>query len=183
MPTLEVDAVRAHDVTFVSLLLEADSPHRVRVACRHDGPVWPPREDGHPAPGWDDDGATVRVEAGVTPLGYATSVEPEVVAVALVEETPLASGLPEGVRSWVRRVEARVEAAERLADADDLPTATRAVASVGGLAAVESLAGDLARDRRLLARVDVAPADLRARLEAVDVPRETFARLAAAGTD
>lgn len=183
MPTLDVDAVRAHDVTFVSLLVEADSPHRVRVACRHDGPVWPPREDGRPVPGWDDGGVTVRVDDGVTPLGYATTVDPEAVTVELVDETSLDPGLPEGVRAWFGRVEARVETAERLTAADDLPTATRAVASVGGLAAVEELAGDLARDRRLLARLDVAPADLHARLEAVDVPRETFARLAATGAD
>lgn len=85
---------------------------------------------------------------------------------------------PEGVDAWLQRVEGRVETAERLAAADDLPSATRAVAAAGGLAAVEALAADLARDRRALSRLDVAPEGLVQRVEAVDVPTEAFARLA-----
>lgn len=142
MPTLTVDTVRADEVTFVQVLVEADRPHRVRIAFRHDGPVWPPRRDGRPEDGWDDAGVTTRVEPDLTPLGFATSTPPAGVAVELVDAAPLEpDGAPEGVRSWLDRVERRVATAERLAAADDLPAATRAVASVGGLAGLESLAG------------------------------------------
>lgn len=179
MPTLTVDTVRADDVTFVQLLVEADRPHRVRIAFHHDGPVWPPRRDGRPEDGWDQAGVTTRVEAGPTPLGYATSTPPAGVSLELVDAAPIdQDGAPEGVRSWLERVERRVATAERLAGADDLPEATRAVASVGGLAGLEELAGDLARDRRLVSRLSVAPDELESRLETVEVPRATFARIA-----
>lgn len=179
MPTLRVDTVRSEDVTFVELIVEADRPHRVRIAFHHDGPVWPPRTDGRPADGWDDGGVTTRVDGGVTPLGFATSTPPAGVAVDLVDAAPIdPDGAPEGVRSWLRRVERRVETAERLATVDDVPDATRAVASVGGLSGLEALAGNVARDRRLVSRLDVASDELQERLETVDLQREAFARLA-----
>lgn len=175
MPTLAVETVRAGDVTFVELLLEAERPHRVRVESRLEGPVWPPRTEGRPAEGWDAAGVSARLEAGRTAFGFATPAPPEEPVAELVAAEPL--GPPEGVASWLRRVEARVETAERLAAADDLPAATRAVAEAGGLAGVEALAADLARDRRALSRVGLAP-ELAARVEAVDLPVGTFARLA-----
>lgn len=179
MPTLTVDAVRADGVTFVQLLVEADRPRRVRIAFHLDGPVWPPRRDGRPEDGWDRAGVTTRVEAGTTPLGFATATPPAGVDVELVDAEPIdPEGPPDGIRSWLDRVEGRVATAERLASVDDLPSATRALASVGGLAGLEELAGDIARDRRLVSRLSVAPAELESRLEDVDVPRETFARIA-----
>lgn len=179
MPTLSVDTVRSEDVTFVELHVEADHPHRVRIAFHHDGPVWPPRTDGRPEDGWDDGGVTTHVDAGLTPLGFATSTPPAGVAVELVEAAPIEpAGAPEGVRSWLRRVEGRVEAAERVTAVDDVQAATRALASVGGLSGLEALAGDVARDRRLVSRLSVAPDELQERLEDVDLSTEAFARLA-----
>jgi hypothetical protein len=175
MPTLDVEIVRADDVTFVELLVEADRPHRVRVESRLDGPVWPPRTGGRPVEGWDAAGVSARVDAGTTPFGFATPAAPQGPVAELVAAEPV--GPPEGVASWLRRVEKRVETAERLAAVEDLPAATRAVAEVGGLAGLEALAADLARDRRGLSRVGFAP-DLAARAEAVDLPVGTFARLA-----
>lgn len=179
MPTLTVDAVRSEAVTFVELLVEADRPHRVRIAFHHDGPTWPPRTDGRPAEGWDDGGVTTRVDAGVTPLGFATATPPAGVAVELVDAAPIdPDDAPEGVEAWLRRVERRVETAERLDAVEDVPDATRAVASVGGLSGLEALAADLARDRRLVSRLSVAPDGLQERLEDVDLSTEAFARLA-----
>lgn len=179
MPTLTVDTVRSEDVTFVELLIEADRPHRVRIEFHHDGPVWPPRTDGRPEDGWDGGGVTTRVDAGVTPLGFATSTPPAGVVVELVDEARIdQSDAPEGVRSWLRRVERRVETAERLAAVDDVPEATRVVDSVGGLSGLEALAGDVARDRRIVSRLSLAPDELQARLESLDLPTEVFARLA-----
>lgn len=179
MPTLTVDAVRSGGVTFVELRIESERPHRVRIAFHHDGPVWPPREDGRPESGWDDDGVTTRVDAGATPLGFATSTPPAGVSVELEDAVPMEpADAPEGVRSWLRRVERRVETAERLAAVDDLPSATRALASVGGLSGLERFAADLARDRRVVSRLSVVPDDLQERLETVALPTETFVRLA-----
>lgn len=179
MPTLTTGTVRSDGVTFVELLVEADRPHLVRIESRLDGPVWPPREDGRPVDGWDERGVATTVGAGSTPFGFATPARPDGEVAALVAVEPVSDpGLPDGVAAWFRRVEERVERAEHLASVDDLPSATRAVASLGGLAAVEALAADLARDRRALSRLDVAPEELASRVDSVDLPTEAFARLA-----
>lgn len=181
MPTLTVETVRGDGVTFVELLVTAERPHRLRVESRLDGPVWPPRADGRPAEGWDNSGVTSTVEAGTTAFGFATPVEPAEPVAELVRAEPVReSELPTGMSTWLDRVRERVETAERLEAVEDLPSATRAVASVGGLAAVEELATDLARDRRVLSRLDVAPDGLAARSESVELPTESFARLAQA---
>lgn len=179
MPALTARTVRSDGVTFVELLLEATRPHRVRVESRLDGPVWPPRTDGRPVDGWDDRGVTTTVDAGTTAIGFATPARPAEPVAEVVRAEPLTgSTVPEGVAAWLERVEERVETAERLAAVDDLPSATDAIAEVGGLAAAEALAADLARDRRTLARLEVAPDDLTARVESVDVPTAAFAALA-----
>lgn len=179
MPTLAVETVRTGDVTLVESLVTAARPHRVRVESRLDGPVWPPRRDGRPVDGWDERGVSTTVDAGTTAFGFATPAPPEGAVVELVAAEPVVEpAVPDGVAAWLRRVEDRVERAERLAAVDDLSSATRAVASAGGLAAVESLAADLTRDRRALSRLSVAPADLVSRLEGIDVDLEAFVRLA-----
>lgn len=64
------------DVTLVALRVtnDASRAQRVRIANRLDGPVWPPRVGGRPAPGWDDGGYEGVLDAGETrSLGYATS--------------------------------------------------------------------------------------------------------------
>lgn len=180
MPTLTAETVRTDGVTFVELLVDAGRPHEVRIESRLDGPVWPPRTGGRPAPGWDETGVTATVEAGRTPFGFATSAEPERPPAELVAADPDPESAPDGVAAWLRRVESRVETAESLAAAEDLPAATRAVAAVGGLGAVEALAADLARDRRALSRVAVAPDELATRAEAVAVPTDALSRLAQA---
>lgn len=179
MPTLTVEAVRGDGVTFVELLVEADRPHRVRIESRLDGPVWPPRESGRPVDGWKDRGVVTTVDAGTTAFGFATPARPAGQVAALVEAEPAPDReLPDGVATWLRKVEERVETAERLAAVDDLAAATRAVESVGGLAAVETLASDLARDRRALSRLSIGPYELRSRAGSVDLPMESFVRLA-----
>ena len=179
MPTLEVEAVRSDGVTFVELLVAAERPHRVRVESRLDAPVWPPRSNGRPVDGWDDAGVTATVEEGRTAFGFATPAEPVEQAAEIIRAEPVrGTELPAGMKAWLERVEERVETAERLAAVNDLPSATRAVASVGGLSAVEELAAHLARDRRALSRLDVAPDDLAARVDSIDLPTAAFARLA-----
>lgn len=101
------------------------------------------------------------VDAFVTPLGFGPSTRPSVVVVEIADAVPSDPGtLLAGVQSWLRRVERGVETVERLTEVGDVSDATNAVASVSGLSGLEALAGDLARDRRLVSRLSIAPDDL-----------------------
>jgi hypothetical protein len=89
MVTLDWDLDRTDGVTLVRAYVTAERPRRVRVANRLDGPVWPPRRRGQPAPGWDDD----EFEGVVTPgdrlvVGYATPAPPDDPPVAVVGNEP-----------------------------------------------------------------------------------------------
>lgn len=176
MPTVTVDTHRQGCVTFVEVRVATDVPHRVRLESRLDGPVWPPRSGGDAA-GWDESGLTRVVPAGETGFGFAAPASPSEPAVELTAAEPI-GGLPDGVEAWLDRVEARVTTAETLAAADDLHAVARAVESAGGLAAVEDLAASLAQDRRVLPRLSFVPAELRRRIDAVEVPTTTLARIA-----
>jgi hypothetical protein len=80
---------RAGDRTLVEVVVENETTvdRRVRVENRLDGRVEPPRENGVPLPGWDDDGY-----AGVVPaddrltLGYACAAPPVDPPVAVRDE-------------------------------------------------------------------------------------------------
>lgn len=179
MPTLTVETTRSGTVTFVEVLLEAERPHRIRFESSLDGAVWPPRRNGRPVDGWDERGITTRIEAGTTPFGFATPASPEEPVVELVRSEPLdGAGLPAGISSWLQQVKRRVETAERLAAIDDLPSATAALAAIGGLAALEEFEATFARDRRAVLELSFVSDELCERIEAVELPTETFARLA-----
>ncbi|WP_336134873.1 hypothetical protein [Natronomonas amylolytica] len=177
MPTVTVDTRRTNGVTFVETRVFAEVPHRIRLESRLGGPVWPPRSGGQVAAGWDERGVTREVPAGATGFGFATPAPPTEPAVELTAAEPIA-GLPDGIGTWLDRLEERVATAETLADADGLPSATSAVESAGGLAGVEALAAALARDRRTVSRLSLVPEGLRQRIEGVDVPTATLARIA-----
>jgi hypothetical protein len=77
MATLEANCRTAGSVTLVEVCVTAARPRRVRVENRLEGPVWPPRSDGVPEPGWDGEG----FEGRVAPddrlvLGYASPADP-----------------------------------------------------------------------------------------------------------
>lgn len=95
---LDTSLERTGGVTLVAVRVTntADRAKRVRVANQLDGPVWPPRIGGRPAPGWDDGGYEGVLDAGETrSLGFATPAIPaepqpeaSAVAVAWVEDAP-----------------------------------------------------------------------------------------------
>lgn len=178
MPTLTMTTVETDQVTLVEAVLEADRAHRVRIAPCFDGPIWPPRTEGTTERDWNEDGMTTTIESGRTAIGFATPVQPGGTPLEIVESEAIDDRLPEGIRGWLDRMEERLTAAERLGEVDDLATATDAVASAGGLAAVETLAAEIARDRRLAKRLSVVPENVSARLDAVDVPVRTLATIA-----
>ena len=178
MPTLTVTTVEADRVTLVEAVLEADRTHRVRLEPRFDGPIWPPRTEGTTGGDWDGDGMTTTVGSGRTAIGFATPVRPGGKPLEIVESEAIEDRLPRGIRTWIGRVEERLTAAERLGEIDDLATATDAVQSVGGLTAVETLAAEIARDRRLASRLSIVPENVSTRLEAVDIPVRTLAKIA-----
>lgn len=77
MATLESHCRTAGGVTLVELCVTAARPRRVRVENCLEGPVWPPRTDGVPEPGWDGQGFEGRVDPDEPlVLGYASPAEP-----------------------------------------------------------------------------------------------------------
>ena len=79
-----------HDgVTLVTVrLTEIDSPVRVTVKNRLDGPIWPPRREGVPEAGWSETGFEGVVGPGSHALGYATPAPPTEPAATLADVTP-----------------------------------------------------------------------------------------------
>ena len=82
MPTASTETVRTDGVTLVETRVTATERHRVRLAVRCDGPVWPPRDAG-PDVRWTDGTVTVEV-ATAKGVGFATSAAPASVDVELV---------------------------------------------------------------------------------------------------
>jgi len=75
MASLDWTTRRSDGVTLVELVVTSEQPQRVRVESALT-PVWPPRRQGVPEPGWD--GATVEgvVDDGPLVVGYATPAAP-----------------------------------------------------------------------------------------------------------
>lgn len=77
MATLDWHVTTGDDVTLVCLLVTATRAERVRVENCLDGPVWPPRRQGVPEEGWDENGFEGVVDAGDRlVLGYASPAVP-----------------------------------------------------------------------------------------------------------
>ena len=77
MATLESHCRTAGGTTLVELCVTAARPRRGRVENCLDGPVWPPRTDGVPEPGWDASGFEGRVDPDAPlVLGYASPAAP-----------------------------------------------------------------------------------------------------------
>jgi hypothetical protein len=73
MATLDWDVVTVEEVRFVHLLVSSESTARVRIDNCLAGPVWPPRRQGVPESGWDEDGFEGVVTADQPlALGYAS---------------------------------------------------------------------------------------------------------------
>lgn len=178
MPELTVRTVRSDPITFVEGVLSTDGPRRVRLERQFDGIVWPPRTDGRIVDEWDSDGVTLETDAGKTAIGFATPETTTERPIEIVRSESISGDRPAEIDAWIGRIEARVESAEALTAVDDLSTATDAVAAIGGLSAVETLARKIARDRRLAARVSLVPDELCERIENVDIPTAEFTVLA-----
>lgn len=178
MPNLTVETVRSDGVSLVELLLEANGHCRVHLEVTFDGPMWVPGTASHSTVTWDDGTAAVELDAETLPIGFATPVEVGGGAVEIVEVEQLSAALPAGIASWLERVEKRIVVAERLSAVTTLEAAANELASLGGLAAVETLAAEISRDRRLAVALSIVPKNLRERLEAIDIPVSSFAQLA-----
>lgn len=164
---------------------EAAVPRRVRVRNELPGPVLPPRREGVPERGWDEDGFEGVLDAGEERiLGYACPVDADgdrPIAVASLgraeggrevdreDEAVRALGRarPPAVASWLDAVETRVRLAERLTDATatDAATALEAAGDVSGLpsavdadeAALRALAARAAELADRAAETDAGP--------------------------
>lgn len=238
MATLDWHITTHEGVTLVRLLVTSEATERVRVTNCLDGPVWPPRCEGVPEEGWDEDGfeGSVGAEERLV-LGYACPAEPcdpparvtsvesdeagmDVTAREVVrslgdpspprdavagsrvdafedefdrqsgERDPNVGSVDrhrdgdptEGewatVEAWLDDVADRAEDAERLAGVSSVPEATAALTAVGGSDDVATLVECLETDRQRVRRVARRCETLAARLDDVEVPVETLARLA-----
>lgn len=73
MVRIDCEHERIDGTTLVTCRLATDARVRVTVEPTHEGPVWPPRRQGVPAPGWEDGAWTGVVRADAPRgLGYAT---------------------------------------------------------------------------------------------------------------
>lgn len=91
MATLDWDCTVENGVTLVRLVVRTDRREQVRVDSRLDGPVWPPRTDGVPETGWDENGYEGVVD-GRTVLGYASPAAPAEPPAAIASATPVRDG-------------------------------------------------------------------------------------------
>lgn len=103
MVSLDCHTAVAGDATLVRLHLASEEPTHVRVENCLDGPVWPPRCQGVPEAGWDDDGFAGVVE-GRLALGYATPADPSDPPVRVVDERPPDDGESLSPESLVRQL-------------------------------------------------------------------------------
>jgi len=87
-------------------------------------------------------------------------------------------GANDGAEATFAAVRRRVERAEALAAAEDLPALTDAVAAAGGLEGVRDLRAELDGDLERLRETERRARALRERVTAVDVPVERLERLA-----
>jgi hypothetical protein len=99
MVTLDWETDRTEGVTLVRLYVTAENRRRVRIENCLDGSVWPPREEGQPAAGWDDDDDAF--EGVVAPdhrlvAGYATPAPPTDPPAEIVADDPADAGTPLG---------------------------------------------------------------------------------------
>lgn len=89
MAHLECTQESLDGVTLVECRLESEAPERVTLEATHEGPIWPPRRQGVPEAGWDEDGWTGVVSPeGPLALGYATPAEPAPPAMELAASEP-----------------------------------------------------------------------------------------------
>ena len=91
MVTLSCTASRENGVTLVTGRVEnTGDARRVRLTSRLDGPLWPPRRQGVPADGWDDDGfECVLAAEEVRPLGAASPAPPADPPLTVAETEPV----------------------------------------------------------------------------------------------
>lgn len=178
MPTLRTDIVRSSGVSFVEILLESDRPCRVQLAPCFEGQIWSPRDGESPTHRWNDGTVSIETDGGVTAIGFATPVELKDDPVEIVDSEPLPGTVPEGIAAWIERVEERIAVAEPLSAVEDLHAAADVIESLGGLSAVETLTAEIERDRRLASKLSFVPETLCERLDSIEIPVTTFARIA-----
>lgn len=194
MVTLTCAADRHDGVTLVTARLEGSGvAQRVRLANRLDGPVWPPRRQGVPEAGWDDDGfETVVSPDDAVAVGYASPAPPTDPPLAIVDREIVDGGdSGDGHETAVTPREVLRDLGDPSPPRDAVPLpvedADEATANGGDADADEgerAPEGETARgsDRAAERRRSDVPADVNAWFDAVEERVAVAERLATAET-
>lgn len=153
-----------------------DSPRDRALEPRSNGDAGGTAEPDQPAP----TGPTPTGPTPTEPETPPTRTEREQRSTLAEPDSPTASDddLPEPVLAWLERTARRVERAEALAEATDVPAATAAVREVGSLDAVADLERRRSTDAERLREIASRANALAYRAESATVPLETLERLA-----
>lgn len=129
MATLDWQLRRTGEVTLVELSVRSDRDRRVRIESRL-RPVWPPRRQGVPVEGWQDDAFEGTVEGGnPLVLGYATPAPPTEPPAEIADTGPPGDDEEPTPRTLVRTL------GDARPPRDALPDASAPVEGAGGRAA------------------------------------------------
>lgn len=141
MVSLDCNTTTSGGVTLVTLRLESEVATHVRVTHQLDGALWPPRRQGVPAAGWDEEGFEGVVD-GTVALGYATPADPETAdqPARIVETRPPADGGELSPETLIREFGAGTPPRDAVSSA--APTATVNDADVTGTATASAKHGD-----------------------------------------
>lgn len=161
LPLPTSDAADGHEAraTAPSSTAERSEDHRPDDGITVDG------EESRPS---DDDPS----EASAPLVGADDSDRVE------VTEPTIDADVPDAVAAWLYRVEGRLERAEALAEASDVPSATRALRAVGSLEAASALEERREADVECLREITRRANALADRADRAAIPIETLDHLA-----
>jgi len=195
MATLDWHVTTHEGTTLVRLLVTSEATERVRVTNCLDGPVWPPRREGVPEEGWDEDGYDGVIDSDERlVLGYACPAEPCDPPARLTSLGPDEAGTPVTARDVVRSLgdpspprdtvaDSRVDAFDGASRPDDDATsrsvteASSETADWGG-GELDPMSGTSGSDRPTDAAIEEPWAAVEAWLDGVADRAEDAERLA-----
>lgn len=183
MVSLDASCRAVGEITLVECRLRNDdsTPKRVRVESRLDGGLWPPRDAGAPARGWDDDGVTLRLPADSTVgVGFAAAAPAAQPPAVVVDVEPADGG--DTTTDGEPSVEPTADGVVRSLSDPRPPRDGVPLGADGGYEADGAVESDSADGGRAVGGTTPSPADLGDWFGRVEQRVERLEGVAAAGT-